>query len=233
MGATYEGEKARARASRLPVNDRLAIVAEACRRFIPEYADAVDRFVERLRRGEAGEAAPRVGDPFPDFALPDQTGRLWRSDRLRAEGPLVVSLHRGAWCIFCQINTAALAEAHPRVVAAGGRLVAVSPQRAAAGARQIDEAGAAFPMLSDVGGGLATQLGLTVPIGEDLKARLAAFGYDIAEMNGDDGLLLPIPATFVLTREGRVAARHIDPDPRVRMDVEAIVQAVADAALRC
>jgi peroxiredoxin len=40
---------------------------------------------------------------------------------------------------------------------------------------------------------------------------------------------LPIPATFVVGADGIVKARHIDPDYRKRMDVEAILAAVSGA----
>jgi len=37
---------------------------------------------------------------------------------------------------------------------------------------------------------------------------------------------VPIPATFVVGRDGVIVARHVDPDFRNRMDIEAIVAAL-------
>ena len=151
-------------------------------------------------------------------------------DELRAEGPVVVALHRGGWCDFCRINLAALAEALPSLRAAGGRLVAVAPQRAAWAARHRAEAEADFPMLSDIGCAFSTALGLTVLLDEKLGAQLRDFGIDLARANGDEGVTVPIPATFVVRRDGIVAARHLDPDPRRRMDIDAMIAAVAACA---
>jgi peroxiredoxin len=230
MGDPYDDAIAAARALAAPLDARLGMARDACRLILPEYDAALDAFVARLERAEAGRFAPKPGEPFPDFALPDDEGRLWRMDALRAEGPVVVALHRGGWCDFCQINLAALAEALPRLRAAGGSLVAVAPQRAAWAARHRAEAGAEFPMLADMGCAVATALGLTVLLDETLRGLLLEFGIDLAHTNGDDGLTIPIPATFVVRRDGVVAARHLDPDPRRRMDIEAMIAAVAACA---
>jgi peroxiredoxin len=41
--------------------------------------------------------------------------------------------------------------------------------------------------------------------------------------------MLPIPATFVVGRDGRVAARFVDPDFRRRMSVEDLIAALRGA----
>ena len=50
-----------------------------------------------------------------------------------------------------------------------------------------------------------------------------ARGRDLAAYQGNDAWLLPIPATFVLDREGVIRMRHVDPDYRLRPPVEEIL----------
>lgn len=230
MDDPFEAAMEQARALAGPLDARLAVMRDACRILTPDYDAATDRLVARLVAGGVGEAAPAPGDPMPDFVLPDERGRLWTLADLVSDGPAVIALHRGEWCDFCQINLFALAEAHPRIRTAGGRLVAIAPQRAAWGNRHLARAGADFPMLADMGCGYATELGLTIHIDDVLADALAAFDIDLAETNGDAGRLLPVPATFVLARGGRIVARHIDPDPRRRMDIEEMLQALSRAS---
>jgi peroxiredoxin len=52
------------------------------------------RFIHLLRR----EDAPKPGDVMPTFVLPDETGRLVSLKDLLAQGPAVVTFHRGHWC---------------------------------------------------------------------------------------------------------------------------------------
>ena len=54
-------------------------------------------------------------------------------------------------------------------------------------------------------------------------------GWNIPPYNANDNWTLPIPATFVVGTDGLVKARHIDPDYRKRMDVEAILAAISAA----
>src|SRR3569623_2786877 len=64
--------------------------------------------VDWLRTTAVVPRALRVGDTAPDFLLPDAEGRLHSSERLRAEGPLVVSFYRGGRCPFCNAELRAL-----------------------------------------------------------------------------------------------------------------------------
>ena len=41
--------------------------------------------------------------------------------------------------------------------------------------------------------------------------------------------MLPIPATFIVGRDGVVKARHIDPDYRKRMDLDELLAALKSA----
>ncbi len=55
-------------------------------------------------------------------------------------------------------------------------------------------------------------------------------GRDLPAYQGNDGWLLPIPATFVVAQDRRVVARFIDPDYRHRMAVEDLLKALAKAS---
>jgi peroxiredoxin len=48
--------------------------------------------------------------------------------------------------------------------------------------------------------------------------------------HGNDGWLLPIPATFVIGRDGRVKARFVDPDFRKRMEIDDLIAAIESAS---
>ena len=54
-------------------------------------------------------------------------------------------------------------------------------------------------------------------------------GHHPKEYLGSDGWFVPLPATFVVGRGGRVVARHVDPDFRQRMEIEEILKALRQA----
>ncbi len=210
--------------------ERLAAAAADERERLADYTAAVDRLVARLRESHATEGVPAVGAVFPDFILPDSQGKLWRLASALQKGPTVLAFHRGLWCDFCQLNMQALAGISQKVEALGSQIVAISPQNAANAARLGCATGAKFEILCDMGLSLSTLLGLTYVIDDGLQRELSLLEVDLNAANDGDGWIMPITATFVLDGNGVIVARHLDPDPRIRMDSEAILQAVAAAA---
>jgi peroxiredoxin len=169
-----------------------------------------------------------MGEIFPDFILPDSSGHLWRLATALEKGPVVLAFHRGYWCDFCHLNMRALAEINPKIKALGSQIIAISPQNAENAAKLARDAGADFPILCDIGLGISTLLGLSYVIDDDLQRELALLQVDLNAANSGYGWLMPITATFVLNAEGVIVARHLDPDPRTRMDGDAILQAAAE-----
>jgi peroxiredoxin len=209
-----------------PLAERLSTFADEVRRLSPEFADVVERMIERLRATGVGESSPKPGDEMPEFVLPDQSGRLISLSELIAQGPVVLSFHRGHWCPYCRINAGALQAIQSSVRARGGSLVAISPETGRFGAELAGEGTEALRVLSDIDNGYALLLNLAFYVGDEKRAAMTAAGWDISAYQGSANWTLPIPATFVVGRDGIVKARFIDPDYRHRADTEAILESL-------
>jgi peroxiredoxin len=55
---------------------------------------------------------------------------------------------------------------------------------------------------------------------------MAKIGRMLPQYQGNDSWMLPIPATFVVGKDGRVKARFVDPDYRKRMTIEEVIAAL-------
>lgn len=97
-----------------PLSVRLKVVADEVRRLSPTFADIVDRIVARLADNGVGLAAPKPGEPMPEFVLPDETGQLVSLSQLLEKGPAVISFNRGHWCPYCRLNVDALRSSRSR-----------------------------------------------------------------------------------------------------------------------
>lgn len=212
-----------------PLRERLAAMAEAEARLYPEYGPPVEALIARLRDNGVGVAAPDVGDIMPDFRLPDETASLVGLTDLLAEGPAVLVFHRGHWCPYCQTAAMALAGAQSVITALGGRMAAILPDRQAHARRLKVQAGSRYPYLTDLDNGYALSLNLVYWMGAELAALYERDGDIIPLYQGNAAWFLPIPATFVVGRDGRVVARFVDPDYRRRMEIDDLVAAVAAA----
>lgn len=208
-----------------PLADRLALIAADFHDRLGDYSRAIDQLVARLHAAEATRAIPALGEEFPDFILPDAQGKLWHLAEALGDGPVLLSFHRGYWCDFCNLNMKALAELSTDLAAHGCRIAAIAPQNAVNVGLLARDAGAEFPVLCDVDLALATSLGLVYVVGDTLQDELARLDVDLGAEQIGNGATLPITATFLLDGAGRIVARHVDPDPRARMESEAILQA--------
>ena len=212
-----------------PLAERLQAFADEVRALSAEFADTVEHMVDRLKATGAGENAPQPGEPMPEFMLPDQDGHLVSLSELTAKGPVVVAFHRGHWCPYCRITADALARIHEQVQSLGAELVVITPEIERFNAELRSSVGARYAILSDMDNGYALMLNLAFYVGDEKKKLMQYAGWNIPPYNANDNWTLPIPATFVVGSDGVVTARHIDPDYRKRMDVEAILSAVAAA----
>jgi len=207
--------------------ERLATFAEAIRTQRPAFGDAVERLVNRLRENGVGATAPKPGDLMPPFVLPDEIGRLVSLQELLSRGPVAITFHRGHWCPYCRINIHALVKAHDLIARDGGQIVAVIPERQQYATEFKIDGHVPFPVLIDMDNGYAMSLNLTFWFGEEMKEIMRhRSDRDIAKFQGNDSWMLPIPATFIVGRSGRIGARFVDPDYRKRMAIDDLVTAL-------
>jgi peroxiredoxin len=219
-----------ARSMDAPLGDRLSAYAQAIRELNAPFAEAVDRLIERLRAGSAVTGSPKEGAPMPPFLLPDHSGRLVSLDDLVAEGPVVVTFARGHWCPYCRIAVSALAEIADDAKALGAQIVAIVPDRQRFAAQLRAETAVPFPILTDIENGYALSLGLVFWVGEEMQKLMLARNANPAESQGNNSWFLPVPATFIVGRDGLIKARHVDPDYRTRMEMDSVLEALRLAA---
>ena len=205
---------------------RLDVFADAVRKLHPSTAAIVDRLVARLRQHGAAEDAPKPGDVMPIFVLPDETGRLVSLKDLLAQGPAVVTIHRGHWCPYCRISISTLVKAKPRIEALGARMVAIVPDREQFAAEMREDCNVNFPILSDMDNGYALSLNLAIWVGGEMREYMSKIGRMLPQYHGNDSWMLPIPATFVIGKNGRIKSRFVDPDYRNRMSIDDLIDAL-------
>jgi peroxiredoxin len=210
------------------LGEQLEAYAAAGRQIFPAYSEAVDRLVERIHENGGGENAPRPGDAMPPFLLPDESGKLVGLQSLLAQGPVAVMFFRGHWCPYCRLNVRAVIEATDRIKASGGQIVAIMPETQAFAGRFKSDSAAPFPVLTDLDNGYALSLNLAIWLGAEIQ-RLLSPMQDMPAFHGNEGWVLPIPATFVIGRDGIVKARFVDPDFRRRMAIDDLVAALKAA----
>lgn len=172
------------------------------------------------------DRALTVGARAPRFRLPSATGESVSLAGLLAAGPVVLTFYRGAWCPYCNIALRALQQHHAEISARGAALAAVSPQIPDESLSLADKHRLPFSVLSDVGSDTAKQYGLAFDLPDDLAAVYDRLGFDLQRVNGGHARTLPLPATYVIDREGVIRWAFVDADYTRRAEPADILAAL-------
>lgn len=175
--------------------------------------------------GSVVATALKVGAIAPDAKVRDAKGAEMSLASLWEKGPVVMTWYRGGWCPYCNVQ---LKEYQGRLAdfkAAGATLVAISPQLPDASLSTAEKDGLAFPVLSDQGNTAANAFGLAYALPEETGTKYRKM-IDFAKLNGDEMSGLPLAATYVIDKGGRITYAFVDEDFRKRAPVQDLVNAV-------
>lgn len=185
-----------------------------------------DGVVRRLIEAKSAEEALKPGDKCPTFAMPSAEGEIVSSQDLLNKSPVVFSFYRGAWCPFCSAELEALHEAEPQIRAAGGRLAAVTAEVGGVALSVKRERDFKFDILCDVDNGVALDFGIVFRVTPEMVQTFSQRGPNFPKIYGNASWFLPIPATYIVARDGTIAQAFVNPDFRYRLDPADIVRAL-------
>ncbi len=195
-----------------------------------DIANTISQDNARLLASGMIEHALKAGAPFPDLALSDASGQRLRIYDLLAKGPAIITFYRGGWCPYCSLELRAYQHALAEIQAAGGQLIAISPETPEHSADTAQSNALGFTLLSDAGGQLAAALGIRFEMAAPIIRLYQQFGHDLPQHNGDGKWSLPIPASYVLDRAGLIRLAFVDPDYRQRLEPAEAIKALQGLA---
>lgn len=179
---------------------------------------------ETLVRSGLSDQAIKIADVAPVFDLPELGEGSFALSEAVKSGPVVITFYRGVWCPYCNLEMQALQQALPEIKAAGGSLVAIAPELPEHAAQIRDKGNLSFPLLYDRDNNVARQYGLVFTFPEELRPIYESFGIDLVASQGNENFELPVPATYIIDRNGVVVHAFIDVDYSKRMEPSEIIE---------
>ncbi len=178
-----------------------------------EVLEKLGAEIGKLAESGIVENALKVGDQAPSFQLSNPKGELVSLNSLLEKGNLIVSFIRGNWCPFCDITFRHLQNTTESLNEASSNIIVISPQLPEKSAQLIKENGYDFEMLYDKDNLVAKQFGIAFKLSEELKGLYQnVFQIPLEEFNGNSDWELPIPATFVIKKDGNISYASINPN---------------------
>jgi len=168
--------------------------------------------------------APKKGDSISLFKLPNSKGQIVNLSDILSKGKTVISFYRGGWCPYCNIELAALNNILPQLKKLGTNLVAITPETPDNSLTTSEKNNLDFDVLTDYNNSYAKELNLVFELPDTIKTIYKSFNLDIEKHNGNSDYELPMPATFVVDRNGVILYAFTPEDYTVRLDPEIILE---------
>jgi len=220
-------EESRSETDLRPLREIFAERKELIAKYVPAEAQGVHaRAVAEIKGKHLAQNVLPVGARVRPFQVQDHDGKDVSSSDLLAKGRLVICFIRGRWCPFCVGQMEAMNLIVPEIESAGASLVAISPQTVKQSYFMHDQHKLRFPLLSDAGNDVARAFGLTYRVPEYQEAVYRRAFVNLPLVNGDESWELPIPATFILERDGTVMYAAADEDYTERAEPGEIVESL-------
>ena len=165
-----------------------------------------------------------TGQKAPLFSAIDAENELFNLSQALESGPVVLIFYRGHWCPVCNKHLSSIQDSLNQILDKGATVVAVSPEKPEYLEKMSKKTKAEFRLLYDEDYKISDAYDVTfTPDNRQLVLYNTVLNAKLKETHSDDSQRLPIPATYIISREGRIAWRQFDPDYRNRSAVKDIL----------
>jgi peroxiredoxin len=187
------------------LREQFAERKELINKYVPPEILAIHaRSNAELKQGGISDRVLSIGAKAPAFELSDHNGRPVSFSELLSKGRLVICFFRGRWCPFCVGQLEAMNIILPQIEAFGASLVAISPQTVQQSFFMADQHRLKFPLLSDAGNKVAQQFGITYRVPDYQQEVYKRVFINLPFTNGEPSWELPIPAAYIMDRDGAI-----------------------------
>jgi peroxiredoxin len=182
---------------------------------------------EDLGLSDVAKNALQPGTVAPLFTLPNATGSLRSLSDALGTGNVVLTFYRGIWCPYCNLQLKIYQEILPRIEAMGASLLAVSPNIPDHSLSMKEKHALSYEVLSDFDNQIAKQYKIVFSQSDAVADMGKKVGVDIAAFNGVAKREIPVPATFIIDRQGIIRFTFANGDYTKRVEPQTVLDALA------
>jgi len=165
------------------------------------------------------------GDKAPDFVGYDQTGKMVQFKKVLESGPVVLFFYRGKWCPVCNRYLKNYQDSINMITNQGFNVIAITPESIENVEQTVKAHNLTFTVIYDCQEQIMKDYDVMFNVTKAYQDKiLSSLSTDIAKNNGRDAAHLPVPATFIINRDGIIVAVQFDPDYKNRASVKWMLQ---------
>ena len=161
----------------------------------------------------------KVGTLAPNFKAVDNAGKPFSLKKELKKGEVVIIFYRGQWCPYCNKELSQLNDSLSLITAKGATVVAISPETNENIAKTVTKTKATFPVISDKDLSILKAYKVNYAVEGKMLEMYKKYKIDLNQANGNNGAVLPVPATYIIGKDGIIKYVFFNPDYKVRATV--------------
>lgn len=166
-----------------------------------------------------------INSKAPDFKGKDQNGVELNLKDQRKQGPVVLVFYRGYWSPYCNKYLKTLQDSLEQIKAKAAQVIAVTPEADSGVTKTIQKTNVAFSIITDGDMKIMKAYDVLYKMDDKEVSRLKISNIDVAVNNNQkpDAVFLPVPAVYIIGKDGEIKYRFFDADYKKRASVKDIL----------
>lgn len=165
-----------------------------------------------------------AGAKAPMFSGVDQNGKTVNlKDALKAHRSVVVFFYRGQWCPYCNKHIKELQDSLQMLTSKDAYVIGVTPETKENIYKTIKKTSAGFSIVQDKDDRIMKAYGVNFMMDDATFTKYKGYGINLETNNGNNRHTLPVPATYIIDKSGKIKYIHFDPDYKKRASVKLLL----------
>jgi peroxiredoxin len=195
---------------------------------IPIIAIAQDKTKAMVKKGvDTSSYIPaglKIGDKAPVIKGVDLNGKLINSDETLKGKNIVLIFYRGKWCPVCNRYLSNLNDSLQHILNNNAEVFVVGPETFENTEIIADKTESTFTLIPDTSFQILNDYDVLFNVTKKYQNKVKTFlRINIAENNHQSHAQLPVPATYIIGKDGLIKWRHFDYDYTKRASVREII----------
>ena len=167
-----------------------------------------------------------VGEKATPIQGIDQNEKFVNSSQILEEAEnILLIFYRGSWCPYCKKHLSQLQDSLQLVLDLNTSVIVVTPEEGPSIEKMIGKTGATFSIIHDKEYQIMNNFGVSFHLNKETVPSFYKFVLNnTRKANGNEEDILPVPATFIIGKDGLIKYVHYEQDYKIRSNISEIIK---------
>jgi len=166
-----------------------------------------------------------IGDLAPSINGIDQFDQVINSSDILKEQKILLVFYRGNWCPYCRKHLGSLQENLENLKKKGLYVIVITPEKVEKINETTRDMNATFSILHDINDKIMNDYKVAFDVNKNNVTSYFGFTQKkIRTYNDENNNTLPVPATYLINKDGKISYVHYNPDHHERSDFKEIIE---------